>query len=137
MLIDHIIRDTEESEVSSFGRQTMSTDEANADLEAEVSNWEGITVHKHATGGIEFRYNEKKLGHLRSSDVNVATADLELPANLLKELEKSGKVFPHEIDKSGITVPMGTVAEIAFAIQLFEYCYDLAVEKEESQNNTD
>lgn len=109
----------------------MGGDEANKDLTREVSSWEGVTVHNHVMSGIEFRFGRYNLGYLHDPPDEIATADLEFPMVIRDELITSGRARPHGTDRRGetgwVTVSMGTVAEVANAIELFEYKYNRAI----------
>jgi hypothetical protein len=43
----------------------------------EVSRWEGVTVHDHRMGGVEFRLGRRELGHLHG-----VIADLPFPRRI-------------------------------------------------------
>lgn len=115
------------TESEDFGSQPMEGDEANEDLAREVSSWEGVTVHNHTMGGVEFRYGGHNLGHIHEPPGETATADLEFSMETRNELVASGRARPHITDRQGetgwITVAMGTVSEVANAIELFEHKY--------------
>ena len=38
-----------------------------ARIEQEVGSWEGVSVHPHRFGGVEFRLGRRELGHLHES----------------------------------------------------------------------
>ena len=38
-----------------------------AAIEREVGSWEGVTVHPHRFGGVEFRLGRREIGHLHAT----------------------------------------------------------------------
>jgi Luciferase len=89
----------------------------------EVSSWQGVSVHDHRFGGVEFRLGRRELGHLHAR-----FADLPFPRRVRDELVAAGRAKPHHIlPQSGwVTVPMRTPSEIATVIELFRMNYDRA-----------
>ena len=101
----------------------LSRDAANAALTAEVGSWEGVTMHEHRFGGVEFRLDRRELGHLHGH-----IADLPLPRRVRDELIAEGRARPHHVlpDSGWVTTPTSTTEEVASAIGLFELSYDRA-----------
>ena len=89
----------------------------------EVSSWEGVSVHEHRFGGVEFRVGRRELGHLHAT-----FADLPFPKNLRDELIAAGRARPHHVvpDSGWVTVPMRTPAEVAAVVELFRQNYGRA-----------
>jgi hypothetical protein len=87
----------------------------------EVSSWEGVTVHQHRFGGVEFRIGRRELGHLHGT-----IADLPFPRPIRDQLIAAGRARPHHVlPQSGwITVPMRTRAEVANVVALFRRNYE-------------
>jgi hypothetical protein len=90
----------------------------------EVSSWEGVTVHDHRFGGVEFRVGRRELGHLHGT-----IADLPFPRSIRDELIASGRAKPHHVlpESGWVTVPMRTTAEASGVIELFRQNYERAV----------
>lgn len=90
----------------------------------EVSAWEGVTVHSHRFGGVEFRVGRRELGHLHAT-----IADLPFPRRIRDELIESGQARPHHVlpESGWVTAPMRTPAEVAGVIELFRQNYERAV----------
>jgi len=86
-----------------------------------VEGWDGVTVHQHRFGGIEFRIGRRELGHLHPS-----FADLPFPRSVRDELVASGRARPHHVlPHSGwVTVPMRNSAEVADVIELLQQNYE-------------
>lgn len=88
-----------------------------------VANWEGVTVHEHRFGGIEFRVGRRELGHLHRS-----FADLPFPRRVRDDLVARGRAKPHHVlpDSGWVTVPMRTASEVAGVIALLRQNYERA-----------
>lgn len=86
----------------------------------EVSSWDGVSVHEHRFGGVEFRAGRRELGHLHPR-----FADLPFPRRVRDELVASGRAGPHHVlpDSGWVTVPMRTASEVAGVIELFRRNY--------------
>jgi Luciferase len=96
---------------------------ANQAVAREVSSWEGVTVHEHRFGGVEFRVGRRELGHLHAR-----FADLPFPRRVRDELVAAGRARPHHVlpDSGWVTVPMRNEAEAADVIELFRLNYQRA-----------
>jgi len=115
-----------EAGVDAAGREgalTRSVDPrvANAAVIREVSSWQGVTVHEHRFGGVEFRIGRRELGHLHAR-----FADLPFPPPIRNALISQGKARPHHVlpDSGWVTVPMRRAAEITNVISLFRQNYE-------------
>ena len=87
-----------------------------ARIEQEVGSWEGVTVHPHRFGGVEFRLGRRELGHLHTT-----WADLPFTARIREMLLETGRALPH---KAGVN---GWVSvELDDAVELFELSYERA-----------
>jgi hypothetical protein len=92
-------------------------------VRSAVASWEGVTVHQHRFGGIEFRVGRRELGHLHRS-----FADLPFPRRVRDDLIAAGRARPHHVlpDSGWVTVPMRTEPESANVIELFRENYERA-----------
>ena len=99
----------------------ISSTQANKTVYKKISSWEGISVHEHRFGGIEFRLGRRELGHLHPS-----FADLPFPRKVRDELVADGLARPHHIlpDTGWVTVPMRTSSEVENVIFLFRRNYE-------------
>jgi hypothetical protein len=88
-----------------------------------VSAWEGVTVHQHRFGGVEFRLGRRELGHIHAS-----FADIPFPKNVRDELIAAGRARPHHVlpDSGWVTTPMRTSAQVEGVIELLRLNYDRA-----------
>lgn len=103
--------------------QPLNPAAAKAAVIRKVSSWEGVTVHDHRFGGVEFRVGRREIGHLHPS-----FADLPFPRSVRDELVMAGRARPHHIlPASGwVTVPMRTRPDVANVIELFRHNYERA-----------
>ncbi len=92
-------------------------------VSGNVAGWEGVTVHEHRFGGLEFRVGHRELGHLHRS-----FADLPFPVALRDELVAAGRARPHHVlPHSGwVTVPLQTASDVANVVDLFRRNYEHA-----------
>jgi hypothetical protein len=104
--------------------EPMNPTEATEAVIREVSSWEGVSVHEHRFGGVEFRFGRRELGHLHAH-----FADLPFPRRVRDALIAAGRARPHHVlpDSGWITVPMRTSAEVGSVIELFRENYERAV----------
>jgi len=107
-----------------LSRELLSPTEAIDAVRAEVGSWEGVTMHQHRFGGLEFRIGRRELGHLHGT-----IADLPFPRRIRDELVAAGWARPHHVlpNSGWVTVPMRTVSEIAEVIALFRMNYERPV----------
>jgi hypothetical protein len=98
----------------------MTFVEANETVIHEVSLWEGVSVHEHRFGGVEFRVGRRELGHLHPG-----FADLPFPRHRRDELIAAGRARPHHVlpDTGWVTVPMAHAADVAGVIDLLQENY--------------
>jgi hypothetical protein len=102
--------------------QLQGTAAADAVRDA-LADLDGITVHAHRFGGVEFRVGRRELGHLHRR-----FADLPFPRSVRDELIAAGRARPHHVlpDSGWVTVPMRTASEVANVIDLFRQNYERA-----------
>jgi hypothetical protein len=87
----------------------------------EVLSWEGVTVHSHRFGGVEFRLGRRELGHIHTT-----IADLPFPRAVRDQLIAAGRAQPHHVlpDSGWVTVPVRTHADVSNVIALFRFNYE-------------
>ena len=92
-------------------------------VRAEVGSWQGVTVHEHRFGGIEFRLGRRELGHLHGT-----IADLPFPRQIRDALIAAGRARPHHVlpNSGWVTAPMWTDSEVSGVIELFRQNYERA-----------
>ena len=65
-------------------------------IEREVGSWEGVSVHPHRFGGVEFRVGKRELGHLHET-----WADLPFTSKIREMLIETGRAEPHKFGVRG------------------------------------
>lgn len=65
-------------------------------IEREVASWEGVSVHPHRFGGVEFRVGNRELGHLHET-----WADLPFTSRIREMLVETGRAEPHKFGVTG------------------------------------
>ena len=91
-------------------------------IAAEVGAWDGVTVHPHRFGGVEFRVGRRELGHLHGSRL----ADLPFPTRVRERLVAEGKAQPHDIlpESGWVSVPIRTDDDVQRVVELFRMNYE-------------
>jgi len=87
-----------------------------AQIEQEVGSWEGVSVHPHRFGGIEFRLGRRELGHLHQT-----WADLPFTSRIREMLLETGRAQPHRAGVNG-----WVSVELENAVELFKLSYERA-----------
>jgi hypothetical protein len=87
----------------------------------EIISWPYVTAEPHRFGGIEFRVNNREMGHIHGELV----ADIPFSMNLRNELVNSGRVKPHHVlPQSGwVSYYINKEDDITAVIELFRLRY--------------
>jgi hypothetical protein len=98
---------------------------ASGRIEAEVGSWDGVTVHPHRFGGIEFRLDKRELGHLHGD----ALADLPFTRRIRDMLVETGRAETHRIlpESGWVSRPIRTAGDVDATIELFRLGYERAL----------
>ena len=93
-------------------------------IEREVGSWEGVTVHPHRFGGVEFRLGRRELGHLHGDRL----ADLPFKRTIRDMLVETGRAQPHHVlpDSAWVSRPIRGEEDVDEAIELFRLSYERA-----------
>ena len=86
-------------------------------IEREVASWEGVSIHPHRFGGVEFRVGKRELGHLHAT-----WADLPFTSRIREMLVQTGRAEPHKFGVNG-WVSRDFDGEV---IELFRLSYERA-----------
>ena len=86
-------------------------------IRKEIISWPYVTAEPHRFGGIEFRVNNREMGHIHGERV----ADIPFSMNLRNELVNSGRVKPHHVlPQSGwVSYYINKEDDITAVIELF------------------
>lgn len=93
-------------------------------IEAEVGSWDGVSVHEHRFGGIEFRLGRRELGHLHGG----RWADLRFQKPVRDMLVETGRAQPHHVlpETGWVSKPILGEDDVAETIELFRLGYERA-----------
>jgi hypothetical protein len=91
-------------------------------IAAEVSSWNGVSVHPHRFGGVEFRLGRRELGHVHQNGL----VDLPFPVRTRERLVAEGTAEPHHIlpESGWVSVRVRRDADVPRAIELFRLNYE-------------
>src|SRR5262245_2910 len=98
--------------------------EASARIEREVAGWEGVTVHPHRFGGIEFRLGKRELGHLHGDRLPARPSRRSVRALLVE----TGRANAHRVlpESGWVSKPIASEADVDEVIELFRLSYERA-----------
>jgi hypothetical protein len=98
---------------------------ASNEIRERVLQWDGITVHPHRFGGMEFRLGRRELGHLHGESL----LDVPFPLNVKEELIAAGKVQNHHVlpESGWISYRIHSHEDIEQAVTLLQRSYNLAI----------
>jgi hypothetical protein len=65
-------------------------------IERQVGSWDGVSVHPHRFGGVEFRLGKRELGHLHET-----WAELPFTSRIREMLVETGRAEPHKFGVQG------------------------------------
>ncbi len=87
-----------------------------------VGGWDGVSVQPHRFGGVEFRVQQREIGHLHDG----RTADLRFPLRERRDLVASGRARPHHmLAASGwVSHPIRSAHDIPAVIELMRRNYE-------------
>jgi hypothetical protein len=93
-------------------------------IREEVASWEGVSVHAHRFGGIEFRLGGRELGHLHGA----RWADLPFPRRIRDMLVETGRAKPHHVlpHTGWVSRQIASDEDAVEVIELFRLSYERA-----------
>lgn len=91
-------------------------------LTNELLSWQGVTVHPHRFGGIEFQFEGKEIGHLHEDRL----VDLLLPKSERDTWIASGKASPHHMypNTGWVSVYLRSEEDVATAVEILRTKYE-------------
>jgi Family of unknown function (DUF5519) len=95
-----------------------------ARIRSEVGSWDGVSVHPHRYGGIEFRLGGRELGHLHGE----RWVDLPFPRRVRDMLVETGRASPHHVlpHTGWVSRQISDEADVDDVIELFRLSYERA-----------
>lgn len=100
----------------------MGTPDFAAAVARIIGQWHGVEVLPHRHGGVEFRFENREIGHIHAGNI----ADLPVPMRLRRSLIAAGRAFPHHASpESGwVSFFIRSEHDIPAAVSLFKHNYD-------------
>lgn len=104
----------------------MAVRGAGEQIDAVVSQWEGITGLPHRFGGREYRLGDREIGHVHGDGL----VDIPFPTKVRNEIVEAGLAEPHHVlPRSGwISFYIRQPADVEKAVALLRRSFDLAVQ---------
>jgi hypothetical protein len=95
-----------------------------ARIRSEVASWEGVSVHPHRFGGIEFRLGRRELGHLHGE----RWVDLPFTGKIRDMLVETGRARPHHVlpHTGWVSRQIRTDDDVDDVVELFRLSYERA-----------
>jgi hypothetical protein len=94
-------------------------------IEREVGAWDGVSVHEHRFGGVEFRLGRREIGHLHGE----RWADLPFHRGVRDMLVETGRAQPHHVlpETGWVSRQIRSDDDVAEVIELFRLSYERAL----------
>jgi hypothetical protein len=106
-------------------------------IQREVGSWDGVTVHEHRFGGVEFRLGRREIGHLHGA----RWADLPFPRRIRDMLVETGRAQPHHVlpHTGWVSRQIRGAEDVDEVIALFQLGYERAqvAQRVRSANRSD
>jgi len=95
-----------------------------AQIRSELTSWDGVSVHPHRFGGIEFRLGGRQLGHLHGE----RWVDLPFPRRIRDMLVETGRASPHHVlpHTGWVSRRISGEEDVPEVIELFRLSYERA-----------
>jgi phage terminase Nu1 subunit (DNA packaging protein) len=95
-----------------------------AQIEQEVTGWDGVSVHDHRFGGREFRLDRRTLGHLHGE----RWADLFFHKGVRDMLVETGRAQPHHVhpESGWVSKQIRSESDAGEVVELFRLAYERA-----------
>lgn len=103
----------------------MSVHGAGEHIKSAVSSWEGVTVHSHRFGGVEYRLGSREIGHVHGDGL----VDIPFPTRVKNELVATAQAVPHHVlpETGWVSFYIREPGDVEKAVALLRRSYDLAV----------
>lgn len=110
----------------------MAINNAQKEIIAAVSQWEGVAVQPHRFGGVEFVLGRREIGHIHGN----ALVDIPFPTGTRNKLIAERRAQPHHIlpDSGWVSLPLREAGDVQRAIDLLRESYDIARRQKRSRN---
>lgn len=100
----------------------MATHTISQTIVDTISAWKGVIIAPHRFGGIEFRVDNREIGHLHGN----YQADIPFSSRLRKELVASGRASLHHIypNSGWVSFYIHSADDVPALIELLKLNYD-------------
>ncbi len=87
-----------------------------------VATWDGVRVHPHRFGGVEFRVQQREFGHLHGNHL----AELPFPVRMRRDLVAAGRAHPHRLlpESGWVSHPIRSEHDVPSVIALLRLNYE-------------
>jgi hypothetical protein len=91
-------------------------------VKRELISWPGVTSQRHRFGGMEFRVNDREMGHMHGGRF----ADFPFPMSTRNELVSAGRALPHHVlpNSGWVTFLINEEADLSALLDLFRMQYE-------------
>src|ERR687891_2478233 len=102
----------------------MSVRGAQDAITKAVTSWEGVTVHLHRFGGVEYGIGRREIGHIHGDHL----VDIPFPKRVRDEIVAKGRAQPHHIlpETGWVSFYLREEVDVKKAIALLEESYKIA-----------
>jgi hypothetical protein len=105
----------------------MAVSGAQEQITRTVLAWEGVSVHPHRFGGVEYRLDRRELGHIHGDHL----LDVPFPKRVRDAVVAAGEASPHHIlpETGWVSFYLHAPEDIERAIALLRRSFELAQAK--------
>jgi hypothetical protein len=102
-------------------------------IQSELLTWEGVEVHPHRFGGVEFRIGRREIGHIHGD----SWVDIPFPTKVRDEIVSRGEAQPHHLlpETGWISFYLRTAEDVPKAMALFKRSFELAQRQKSARVN--
>jgi hypothetical protein len=102
----------------------MSVSGAQDKITQTVTGWEGVTVHPHRFGGVEYVIGKREIGHIHGDH----WVDIPFPKKVRDEILQAKQAQPHHVlpETGWVSLPLQQPQDVEQAISLLAESYKIA-----------
>jgi predicted DNA-binding protein (MmcQ/YjbR family) len=118
--------------VNSRQEITMSVKGAQEQITKTVISWEGVTVHPHRFGGVEYAIGKREIGHIHGDHL----VDIPFPKKARDEVVAAGRAEPHHIlpETGWVSFYLREEDDVEKAIELLHGSFEIAMRQKSKRN---
>lgn len=105
----------------------MSIRGASKQIVDTLLTWDGMEVHPHRFGGMEFRIGRREIGHIHGDSL----VDIPFPKKVRDEIVAAGEAQPHHIlpETGWVSFYLREEGDVEQAIALLKRSYEIALKQ--------